>query len=76
MRFHDLRHLAATLMLGGGADMKVVQALLGHSSLLVTGDIYTSVLPDVETAAAEAAATLVPRAPRDTAVHTSCTPTG
>ncbi|WP_218040496.1 tyrosine recombinase XerC [Actinomadura sp. WMMB 499] len=57
VRLHDLRHGAATLMLAGGADMKLVQALLRHSSLAITADTYTSVLPE----AAEAAAALVPR---------------
>jgi integrase len=62
IRLHDLRHGAATLALASGADMKVVQAMLRHSSIKVTMDIYTSVLPEVARAAAEAAADLVPRA--------------
>ncbi|MEV5537481.1 tyrosine-type recombinase/integrase [Saccharopolyspora shandongensis] len=64
IRFHDCRHVAATLMLAGGADMKVVQALLGHASLSVTADLYASVLPELALAAAEAAAALVPRSRR------------
>ncbi|ONH25237.1 hypothetical protein BL253_28120 [Pseudofrankia asymbiotica] len=62
IRFHDLRHGAATLALAGGADMKVVQEMLGHSSVAFTSDIYTSVLPQIAFKAAEAAARLVPRA--------------
>lgn len=42
----------------GGADMKLVQALLRHSSLAITADTYTSVLPEVAREATEAAATL------------------
>ena len=61
IRLHDLRHGAATLMLAGGADMKLVQALLRHSSLAITADTYTSVLPEVAREAAQAAAALVPR---------------
>ncbi|MGP4027494.1 site-specific integrase [Actinomadura sp. 3N407] len=61
IRLHDLRHGAATLMLAGGADMKLVQALLRHSSFAITADTYTSVLPEVAREAAEAAAALVPR---------------
>ena len=61
IRLHDLRHGAATLMLAGGADMKVVQALLRHSSITITSDTYTSVLPEVARQAAENAAALVPR---------------
>jgi len=61
IRLHDLRHGAATLTLAAGADMKVVQALLRHSSIQITADTYTSVLPEAARAAAEAAAALVPR---------------
>jgi integrase len=61
IRLHDLRHGAATLAHAGGADMKTIQELLGHSSQHFTADTYTSVLPEVALAAAEAAALLVPR---------------
>lgn len=61
IRLHDLRHGAATLALAGGAEMKVVQDMLGHSSMSITSDTYTSVLPYVAREAAEAAAALVPR---------------
>jgi hypothetical protein len=61
IRLHDLRHGAATLALTAGADMKVVQAMLRHSSITVTSDIYTTVLPEVALAAAEATAKIVPR---------------
>ena len=61
IRLHDLRHGAATLALAAGVDMKVVQEMLGHSSITLTSDTYTSVLPEVARAAAEAAAKLVPR---------------
>ncbi len=62
VRLHDLRHGAASLMLAAGVDIKVVQELLGHSSISLTADTYTSVYPAVATAAADAAAALVPRA--------------
>ncbi len=45
MRFHDLRHSAATLLLEMGVSMKVVQEILGHSSYMITADIYAHVLP-------------------------------
>ncbi|MFG2756770.1 tyrosine-type recombinase/integrase [Streptomyces wuyuanensis] len=60
IRLHDLRHGAATLALAAGADMKVVQEMLGHSSITITSDTYTSVLPEVARKAAEDAARLVP----------------
>lgn len=64
IRFHDLRHVAATLALAAGVDMKVVQEMLGHASLSVTSDLYSLVLPELFEAAAEATAALVPRASR------------
>jgi integrase len=44
VRFHDLRHGAASLSLAAGHDLKIVQALLGHASIVLTADTYTSVL--------------------------------
>ncbi|MDN5915074.1 MAG: site-specific integrase [Pseudonocardia sp.] len=65
IRLHDLRHVAASLMLAAGVDMKVVQETLGHSNIGLTANTYTSIYPDVATAAAEATAAIVPRAQRD-----------
>ena len=63
IRLHDLRHGAATLALAGGADLKTVSEMLGHSTITITADTYASVLPEVARSAAEAAARLVPRMP-------------
>ncbi|MGH3548070.1 MAG: tyrosine-type recombinase/integrase [Pseudonocardiaceae bacterium] len=65
VRLHDLRHGAASNMLAAGVGLKVVQETLGHSSITVTSDTYTSVYPAVAAAAAEAAASLVPRSSRN-----------
>ncbi|WP_158633082.1 site-specific integrase [Amycolatopsis sp. WAC 01376] len=62
IRFHDLRHGAATLSLAAGNELRVVQALLGHSSIVLTADTYTSVLPCLAQQAADATAALVRRA--------------
>ncbi|POX54171.1 integrase [Streptomyces sp. Ru72] len=62
VRLHDLRHGAATLAHAAGADLKDIQEMLGHSSITVTADTYTSLLPEADLAIAEAAARLVPRA--------------
>src|SRR5579859_872737 len=43
MRFHDLRHSAATLLRGMGVDMKVLQEILGHSNFMITANIYSHV---------------------------------
>lgn len=62
VRLHDLRHGAATLAHAAGADLKDIQEMLGHSSITITADTYTSLLPEADLAIAEAAARLVPRA--------------
>lgn len=64
IRLHDLRHGAATLALAAGVDMKAVQAMLRHSSITITADTYTSVLPELAHDAAERAAAIVPRRDR------------
>ena len=51
-RFHDLRHTAATLMLLGNVPAKVVSETLGHSTIAITLDIYSHVLPDMQAQAA------------------------
>jgi integrase len=52
-RFHDLRHGAATLWLAAGVDLKTVSALLGHSTISTTANIYTGVLDSLKADAAE-----------------------
>lgn len=59
IRLHDLRHGAATLSLAAGNDLKTVRTMLGHSSIVLTADTYTSVLPTLAFQAAESAARLV-----------------
>jgi integrase len=53
IRFHDLRHTAATLMLQQGIHPKVVQERLGHSQISLTLDTYSHVLPNMQEEAAE-----------------------
>jgi integrase len=48
IRFHDLRHTAATLMLTRGIHPKVVSELLGHSNIGMTLNIYSHVLPSLQ----------------------------
>ncbi|MEV7228565.1 site-specific integrase [Polymorphospora sp. NPDC051019] len=59
VRLHDLRHGAASLAHEAGADLKTLQELLGHSSIVVTADTYTSVLPLTQRRSADATAHLV-----------------
>jgi integrase len=53
-RFHDLRHTAATLLLGQGIHVKIVSEMLGHSTVGLTLDTYSHVLPDMQQQAASA----------------------
>ena len=48
IRFHDLRHSAATILLGIGVHPKIVQELLGHRNISMTMDIYSHVLPSMQ----------------------------
>jgi integrase len=48
IRFHDLRHTAATLLLGQGIHPKVVAEMLGHTTITITLDTYSHVLPEMQ----------------------------
>jgi len=54
VRFHDLRHTCATLLLRQGVNPKYVQELLGHANVSLTLNVYSHVLPDMGDAAAGA----------------------
>ena len=43
-RFHDLRHACASLLLAQGLDLKVIQDILGHSTITITADLYAHVM--------------------------------
>jgi integrase len=53
IRLHDARHTHASLMLKQGVHPKIVQERLGHSSIQVTLDTYSHVVPGLQEAAAE-----------------------
>src|SRR5215212_8592130 len=54
IRFHDLRHTCATLLLSKNINPKVVSEMLGHSSISITLDIYSHLMPDMQEKAAKA----------------------
>jgi hypothetical protein len=54
LRFHDLRHTAAGLMIARGAHPKLLQSRLGHSSIQVTFDVYGHLLPALDKELAKA----------------------
>ena len=53
LRFHDLRHCAASIAAANGAQPKDVQRMLGHSSVQITMDRYTHLFPERQEALAE-----------------------
>jgi integrase len=54
IRSYDLRHTAATLLLGQNINVKVVSEMLGHSQIAVTLDLYGHVTPTMQRQAVEA----------------------
>ncbi len=59
IRFHDLRHTAASLSLAAGIPPKVVSERLGHATVAFTMDVYTKVLPQLDQDAAERLSAIV-----------------
>lgn len=53
IRFHDLRHTAASLMLNHGVSVIVVSRRLGHARTSITMDVYGHLIPSMQTEAAE-----------------------
>ena len=53
IRFHDLRHTHASLLLSAGVHPKVVQERLGHSQISLTLDTYSHVIPSLQDEAAD-----------------------
>jgi len=61
VRFHDLRHGTATMLLAAGQPIKVISDILGHATSAFTADVYTEVAEELADAAATAIAALIPR---------------
>ena len=53
VRFHDLRHACASILLAQNVNPKVVQEMLGHSSIAVTMDVYSHAMPSLQAEAAD-----------------------
>lgn len=45
LRWHDLRHGCASLLLAQGADLRTIMELLGHSQISLTANLYTHLIP-------------------------------
>lgn len=54
IRFHDLRHTAATLLMARGINPKIVSEMLGHSHVSITLGLYGHVTPTMQQQAADA----------------------
>jgi integrase len=61
IRFHDLRHGTASMLLAAGQPAKVISELLGHATVAFTMDVYTEVAEELADAAAAAIAAYIPR---------------
>ncbi|MCH8993430.1 MAG: site-specific integrase [Chloroflexi bacterium] len=59
IRFHDLRHTHATIMMRAGIHPKVVSERLGHATVSITLDTYSHAVPSLQEDAAERAAAVV-----------------
>jgi integrase len=53
IRFHDLRHGAASYLLAAGVDLRTVMEILGHADIATTANLYSHVLPQLKRAAAD-----------------------
>ena len=60
IRFHDLRHTHASMLLASGANVKAVSARIGHASASMTLDVYGHVMPGEDEELAEMSAALLP----------------
>jgi hypothetical protein len=69
VRFHDLRHTCATLLLSKGIHSKIVQEILGHSTVSITLDTYSHVLPNVQKEAVRAMEGMISKGGRITAEY-------
>jgi integrase len=54
VRFHDLRHSAATLLLAEGVPLIVISNVLGHSGIAITASHYAAIVPELRREAADA----------------------
>ncbi|MCC3652738.1 site-specific integrase [Streptomyces sp. S07_1.15] len=75
IRFHDLRHGAATMLIAAGVPMKLVSEVLGHASTAFTMDVYATVAEELAEQAAVAISAFIPRS-RPAAVGAINVPSG
>ncbi|MEV5940295.1 site-specific integrase [Streptomyces sp. NPDC051994] len=66
IRFHDLRHGAATMLIAAGVDDKFVSEVLGHASVAFTKDVYAVVAEELAEDATRKISAFIPRQKRVT----------
>ncbi len=71
LRFHELRHTQASLLLANGVDVKTVQSRMGHSNASVTLDFYAHAMPENDRAAADLVGSLCASEPRIVKLRTA-----
>jgi integrase len=76
VRFHDLRHGAATMLIAAGCDAKFVSEVLGHASVAFTRDVYQVVAEELAEDATRRIAAFIPRQNRLSAVGANTVPSG
>jgi integrase len=76
IRFHDLRHGAATMLIAAGVDDKFVSEVLGHASVSFTKDVYAVVAEELAEDATRRIAAFIPRQNRLSAVGAITVPSG
>jgi integrase len=54
VRFHDLRHSAATMLLSAGVPLAVISEMLGHAGIAITASHYAAIVPELRREAADA----------------------
>jgi integrase len=65
IRFHDLRHTAATLLLSEGVHPKIVSEMLGHTEVGITLNLYSHVTPAMHESASSTLGRLLDRPTAD-----------
>lgn len=71
LKFHELRHTQASLLLANGIDVKTVQSRLGHSNASITLNFYAHAMPENDRAAADLVGTLCASEPRIIRIRTA-----
>jgi len=72
MRFHDLRHTFASLMLLRGAKPKVISEALGHSSVAFTMDVYSHIIDGMQRDAMELLDEVLPPVVTENVLSRNC----